>query len=521
MNKIIKLITILCFIGGIFAQNMPVNYKFSTGTLAKASAEESVKNPVGNSATDLVLTRDIIWVLTNKGLSKSTDNGANWVSYPDEDILENESAYFMDYDNGVLWCSFGHRETLLGSTKDVGGGLVYTIDEGVTWYHIEQPVDAEGDTLITYGINNLRALPVTSKVNNITWDVEVVDGTIWIASFAGGLRKSSDMGQNWERVVLPPDELDSISPTDTLNFSLQPVAGNFGPEDHVNHRIFSVEAVNKDTVLIGTAGGINITFDGGMSWKKVNHQNQANGIVGNFVTNIAYNPVDKSIWASCRAAEGQGEKMGVSYSYDFGETWTTVLEGYKAHYIGFKGTDVFVPTTGKGMLRTSDGGKTWAEAGKITDSQTYVSANTLDYHVAGSLQRPDFSYDIWLGSVRGLTRLNETGNAWEGDWKVFFETGKPQKSYAFPNPFRPKNSVVNIKYFLQKESGEVTIRIFDFGMNLVRTVIQNTTRNNKGEKIDTWDGKDDYGKTVPNGVYFYRVDVDSDDPVFGKILVVL
>lgn len=521
MNKIVKLIFLITMVGWLFAQNLPTTYKFSPAGLAKTSTQEAVKNPVGNSATDLALTKDIIWVLTNKGLSKSTNNGESWINYPDGDLLENESAYFMDYDDGVLWCSFGHREDLSGSSVDVGGGLLYTLDQGETWTHIDQPIDDEADSLVVYGINTLRALPVTTKPKNITWDVEIVDGTIWIASFAGGLRKSSDMGQTWQRVVLPPDHLDSISPDDTLDFSLQPVAGNFGPENYLNHRVFSVEAVSKDTILVGTAGGINISFDGGISWRKFTHQNQTNGIIGNFVTNIAYNPVDKSIWASCRFAEGQGEKTGVSYSYDFGETWTNVLEGYTAHYIGFKQTDILVPTGSRGLLRSSDGGKTWIEAGKITDSESYVSANTLNYHVAGSLKREDSTYDIWLGSVRGLTRLNETGNLWEGNWKVFFETGASQSSYAFPNPFRPTNGVVNIKYFLTKDSGEVTIRILDFGMNLVRTVVQNVVRNNVGEKIDTWDGKDEDGKTVPNGVYFYRIDIDSQDPVFGKILVVM
>jgi flagellar hook assembly protein FlgD len=37
--------------------------------------------------------------------------------------------------------------------------------------------------------------------------------------------------------------------------------------------------------------------------------------------------------------------------------------------------------------------------------------------------------------------------------------------------------------------------------------------------IDFWDGRDDSGNIVPNGVYFYRVDVDSDTPLFGKVMV--
>ena len=37
--------------------------------------------------------------------------------------------------------------------------------------------------------------------------------------------------------------------------------------------------------------------------------------------------------------------------------------------------------------------------------------------------------------------------------------------------------------------------------------------------IDFWDGKNDNGDIVPNGVYFYRVEV-GDNKSFGKILVI-
>jgi flagellar hook assembly protein FlgD len=56
-------------------------------------------------------------------------------------------------------------------------------------------------------------------------------------------------------------------------------------------------------------------------------------------------------------------------------------------------------------------------------------------------------------------------------------------------------------------------------MNPVRTVIQNTTRNSPDELFTIWDGRNDNGITVANGVYFYRIEVDDDKDVWGKILV--
>ena len=57
-------------------------------------------------------------------------------------------------------------------------------------------------------------------------------------------------------------------------------------------------------------------------------------------------------------------------------------------------------------------------------------------------------------------------------------------------------------------------------MNIVKTVIQNADRiKTLDDAPEKWDGRDENGNIVPNGVYFYRVDFDSGDPVFGKIIV--
>ena len=56
-------------------------------------------------------------------------------------------------------------------------------------------------------------------------------------------------------------------------------------------------------------------------------------------------------------------------------------------------------------------------------------------------------------------------------------------------------------------------------MNPVRTVIQNATRTSADDLFTSWDGKNNEGNQVANGVYFYRIDIDSDTPVWGKILV--
>ena len=67
-----------------------------------------------------------------------------------------------------------------------------------------------------------------------------------------------------------------------------------------------------------------------------------------------------------------------------------------------------------------------------------------------------------------------------------------------------------------KESSTVTIRIFDFGMSLVRTLLDETQE--RGEKEVSWDGVDDHGARLANGTYLYAVQTTSGT-FWGKILL--
>jgi len=56
-------------------------------------------------------------------------------------------------------------------------------------------------------------------------------------------------------------------------------------------------------------------------------------------------------------------------------------------------------------------------------------------------------------------------------------------------------------------------------MNSIRTIIQNAPRNRDLEGApEFWDGLDENGNYLPNGVYFYRIDINDDEPLFGKII---
>lgn len=487
----------------------------------------SADNPASNSISDIITLGDTVWLGTSRGVSLSTNRGLSWTNFYQTPAFGTESISAIGFDpnSKTFWAATAHSIEKDGQSLPEGSGLRFTTDGGQTWKAVSQPLDGANDTIEVYGNNNLRALPVTVAVQNLIYDIAFTPNTIWVATFAGGLRKAridsliANLNYQWKRVVLPPDYLNSIKPSDTLNFCLQPVAGKFCSEDNLNHRVFSVISSNDSTLYAGTAGGINKSTDNGISWKKFTRTNQTFPISGNFVVALAYNKYDNTVWGATWKAQGTAEFYAVSSSSNGGDNWQTFLENEKAHNFGFKFESVLAPTD-NGVFRTRNKGLTWILPGSIIDEQSKLALNTNVFYSAASQGN-----DIWVGSSDGLAKLNEiVGTMWEGKWKVYFASiplESRDESYVFPNPFSPRNDEgLKFKYTTEGVTSNVTIRIYDFAMNYVRTVIQNTPRNISSdiERV-TWDGKDDSGEVVSNGVYFYRIDVGDRDPLYGKIIV--
>jgi flagellar hook assembly protein FlgD len=69
-----------------------------------------------------------------------------------------------------------------------------------------------------------------------------------------------------------------------------------------------------------------------------------------------------------------------------------------------------------------------------------------------------------------------------------------------PNPFNPST---RIAYTVSAVGARVDIGVFDVRGSLVRTLVDG--RPSSGRVVVVWDGRDDAGREVPSGVYFYRL----------------
>ncbi|MGH2575276.1 MAG: hypothetical protein ACRDFC_06205, partial [Ignavibacteria bacterium] len=294
-----------------------------------------------------------------------------------------------------------------------------------------------------------------------------------------------------------------------------------------NHKCFSVTSENDSTIYVGTAGGINKSTDWGVSWRKFSYSNtgSGSGISGNFVVALDFQRFGSNVilWGATNAAAprtGAGQFNAVSYTSDGGLNWANTLEddAVFSHNFGFKDSIVYAATD-NGIWRSyfTPPNFGWSKPSIIYDEETRDRIKTNFFYSAGS--KGD---SIWVGSGDGLARTRETGSPWTAKWKIFRAyqpLASTNESYAVPNPFSPDDECVRIFYKTGKTSANITIRIFDFGMNPVRILLQNAPRNNPDVLWTLWDGKRDDGMQVANGVYFYRIEVDKDLTFWGKILV--
>ncbi|MFC1562777.1 hypothetical protein ACFL4Z_01855 [candidate division KSB1 bacterium] len=446
-----------------------------------------------NDITDIVVYGNTIWFGTSKGLISTNNDGLNFTLYTHENglVKGDISTVNVSYD-GTIWISTVFDSATSIGDMEVGGGLSYSTDNGITWNWIPQPVDAITDTAG-------GKKPTTVAVTNVTWDIAFRDNDIWIASWAGGLRKSTDDGKTWE--VVTPDGL----PFDVL--------GN------LNHRPFSV--INAQNGLwLGTAAGINKSTDGGKTWTNYNAQN-GSGISGNFVNCLAEQTFQgKSIiWASTWKAEDEEEDYGVSMTENGGLTWKILLVGEKPHAFAFHENEAYV-VTDNGLFKTADFGKTWGNFPQIVDESGNAIFTTEMYSVAVK------SNDLWVGTGDGLANTSDKGNSWK-IFRAFEPTGTEKESatYAYPNPFSPlrHNLIggeghVRIQYNT-KNNTSVSIKIFDFGMNLVRNLVSDKSRPGGGDYYEVWDGRNENGVIVANGVYFYKLELSGEKTAWGKIVV--
>ena len=430
-----------------------------------------------------------------------------------------------------------------GNGTPGAGGFLVSTDGGQTFAFQPDHLDAVGDTTVRYGSDTFPAIPATQPANNAvqSLDVDPGSGTVWIAGNQSGIRRSADGGATWTRAVLPPDTSRSIAPNATPRFPVgAPVSQTRGSLNHIGLSVLVDEA---GTVWAGTANGINRSDastalpSGSRAWVRTVYDGTPDGLTGNTVIALAEQPradARNPIWMATwpfNQTPSDVQRFGATVTEDGGQTFRQTLVGEQVFGFAFRGETAYAAAE-SGLHVSDDGGATWrtVRTFRLQDEAAFLRDDAEPRSVATT------DSALWVGTTDGLLRLHHSdeaalrsddlaapGPAWQ-----LFRTDVPVNpeqpsdavpdvaTYAYPNPFSPsQDEVVRIRYELDARRS-VTVEIYDFGMNRVRTL-----RDNKpaGQHETVWDGTDARGLRLPNGTYFYTVETGSGTER-GKILLV-
>lgn len=468
------------------------------GYILDDSGEGSAERLLGNAMVDMRSRDSLLFAGSGFGLNRTYDGGSTWTSFTTQDYSGKGGISAMEFmNNSTFWIATAY-DTLIKDigSLDAGGGLRYTRDLGRTWYYIRQPRDRRDETEYS---------PTTTVVQNVTFDITFLDSAAWITSWAGGLRTSNDMGETWTVVT-----------TDGKPFNASAVT-NPGWRKHV---VFSVMSENEN-LWVGSAAGISKSRDGGNSWQHFTHQNQDMPISGNFVVALAYQSATNTIWAATIETDvDTSEFRAVSKSDNGGVTWEVMLEGRFAHNFAFDNSVVYIATDA-GMYVSNNGGEDWYILPVIQD---YITGEQLhgDEYFSAAVTKEGMFNRFWAGHQDGLASTLDNGNTWKIN-RSFRSTRQSNvpPAYAYPSPFSPsRHEYIRFQYDITR-SGEVVIDIYDFSMDHVATIREYESQpiGDTYDRNSKWDGKNDAGRLVASGVYFFRINVEGKI-TWGKLVVI-
>jgi hypothetical protein len=141
---------------------------------------------------------------------------------------------------------------------------------------------------------------------------------------------------------------------------------------------------------------------------------------------------------------------------------------------------------------------------------------------------------LWIATSEGLflSLSEKPGN--DTSAFVLIKRAPPiddglKTTYARPGILTPLVSNCKFIYNIKKSSARVTIKIYDYNMDLVKTVIEKRSRlsgkngvplgRSTVESEDQWDGTNAHGRPCAPGVYYYKITTDSGERSFGKIVI--
>jgi hypothetical protein len=328
------------------------------------------------------------------GVYRSTDWGSTWqpsnTGLTDLSQFKIASIEFSPADSSRVYAAAGNA--------GAGGGLLVSNDAGLSWtVRSTVPQFAGGDT------PNVPGLPPSHPRS--TGHLLAIDpqGTIYAATFASGVLRSTDGGASWTALGLAGQHLRSIAldPNDAdvviasgyegglFRTTDARGSGTFSAVAGAPARVEELRFIGSDLYAAG-AGGLSVSHDAGASWEA-----------------LGAPPSGGALWTSIDGHEACGETFVVAgsesggadsvvASSDGGATWTPLAANASA-----------VHTT-----ISDDAGDRWWLAGQssyMLGGDHYTSAMVAD---AGPAADGCGSEALFVTGRSGIWRSRDGGGNW-------------------------------------------------------------------------------------------------------------
>lgn len=426
---------------------------------------------------------------------------------------------------------------------ETAAGFAVSTDGGRSYTFRFPALDQSRDTTVRYGVSTLRAIPATVPQFAAPLDLAITAGgdTVYAANRFAGLRRSTDGGATWSRVVLPPDSLLTLDPREPYDFVYSPdfrqplgvteTGQPVFPVASENFAAYSVLVDGTGTVWVGTGFGLNrsVRVPGAedVGWVRYVDAPLGGGPVGNLVYALDARPrpdgrddVWIAAWTSGIERTAPDEESGVVVwrgdDADGRARFETVLLGVRVYDFAFDDVRAYAASD-DGLHISDDDGATWrvVRTFRAADGRPLPLGPRVGVRAVATTPGA-----VWVGTTDGLLKSTDGART----WKLFraavplagVEDGRDVEVYAYPNPFAPSAGPVRIRLDLPAPA-DVTVRIFDFAMNLVRTL--DAPGRPAGPNEVFWDGQTDGGLRAANGAYIYVVQAGGRE-LSGRVLVI-
>ncbi|TES97888.1 hypothetical protein E3J85_00190 [Patescibacteria group bacterium] len=264
-----------------------------------------------------------------------------------------------------------------GCNGSGNSGVYKSIDGGETWQHLSSK--EEGTTLLP-----------PFEVTALTSD-RVFTSTIYVGSKNKGIFKTTDGGQNWQAI-------NSGLPKDGKGLKVTAIA---------------LDQLSSETVYLACFhdkyGRIYRSEDSGGSWTETYAESTKNAKV----LTLAADPINGGV-LYVGTSEG-----GILKSTSYGESWNA-LKWFEKKEITCLTVDLNDPQvvyagTDKdlGVIKSSDGGKTWKETGAKDEKQVTYATSKKNFRINTVVIDPQNSKRVYAGTDKGIYLSKNSGDDWE------------------------------------------------------------------------------------------------------------